>query len=495
MISIVDPLLEHKPFVRAWGDSESILPLLVMHLRGFEDTIRHGEPITAEQVKSLYSEFAPMVVSEVGAGSLSMYVSRLDTHLKTILGVLEDDLRAAGSAISLVDMRLEMNYYRMAGQPISVMTKTSDHESLRSFVEKAKDLDLLGIVHEVMYQARALDNHEVFFELLRSDLLLTEKARGSNCDSRSFSDESERRWLKALLSLDAADLNKDMQSVLDYAITESPERVFNSGQGVSLVRPFMLSVLNDFPEEERGEAASKFHRALIARPDCWTARSYYQWLDMESLFGNPLPEIAMGLASGGLQADADQKMVLSFLEYEVPIGGPSKSTPIGHDYHQILKLGQDTRSGTALSGTSAYRCLEIALRDGAKEYGLSGVLTTAKLAEYVPGPNEYEIHDLKPAYEHSVKAFFALSLPHVGIKPRLDEILRRLEETPQASSTLFALGKMLGMGEFLLATLRELNVDHGLPIEDVMKVMRLERDDVISDFALKKNLFVSELNV
>lgn len=495
MISIVDPLLEHKPFVRAWGDSESILPLLVMHLRGFEDTIRHGESISAAQVKALYSQFAPMVVSEVGAGSLSLYVGRLDTHLKTILGVLEDDLRAVGSLISLVDLRLELNYYKMASQPISVMTKTRDHESLRCFLEKAKDLELLGIVHEAMYQARALDNHEVFFELLRSDLLLTEKARGSNCDSRGFSDEAERRWLKALLSLDAADLNKDMQSVLDYAITESPERVFNSGGGSGVVRPFLLSVLNDFPEAVRSEAVRKFHRALIARPDCWTARSYYQWLDIESLFGQPLSEIGMGLANGTLQPDADQKMVLSFLEYEAPIGGPSKSTPIGYDYHQIIKIGLAAGSGSALSGTSAYRCLEIALRDGAKEYGLGGVLTKADLAQYVPGPDEYEIQDLKPAYEHSVKAFFALSLPHVGIKPRFEEILRQLEQSPQSSSTLFALGKILGMSEFLLATVRELNVDHGLPIEDVMKVMRLERDDVITDFTLKKNLFVSELNI
>lgn len=495
MISIVDPLLEHKPFVKAWAGSENILPLLVMHLRGFEDTIRHGEPITAEQVKSLYSEFAPMVVSEVGAGSLSLFVGRLDSFLKIILGVLEDDLRTVGSMISLVDMRLEMGYFKLASQPISVMTKNSDHAALRLFLGSAKEGDVLGIVHEVMYQARALDNHEVFFELLRSDLLLTEQARGSNCDIRGHSDASERQWLKALLSLDTVDMNKDMQSVLDYAITESPERVFNSNHESSTARPFLLTVLNDFLEPARTEAVRKFHRALIARPDCWAARSYYEWLDIESLFGKPVPEIAMGMASGTLQPDADQKLVLSFLEYEAPIGGPSKSTPIGHDYHQILKLGQAAGVGAGLSGTSAYRCLEIALRDGAKEYGLGGVLTTADLAEYVSGPDEYEITDLKPAYEHGVRAFFALSLPHVGTKPRFEEILRQLEKSPQASSTLFAFGKILGMSEYLLATVRELNVDHGLPIEDVMKVMRLERDDVISDFTLKKNLFVSELNV
>lgn len=495
MISIVDPLLSYEPFVRAWGDSDNILPLLVTHLRGFEDSIRHGDPISAAQVKALYSQFAPMVVSDLGAGHLSLYVGRLDTHIKTILTVLEDDLRASGSLICLVGMRQELNYYKMASQPIAVMMKTSDHETLRCFIEKAKDLELLGIVHEVMSQARCLENHEVFFELLRLDLILTEKRRASDCDSRGFSDASERRWLKALLSVDTAAFNNDMQSVLDYAITESPERVFSNSQGLGFVRGFMLSVLNDFPEDERVEAARKFHRAIIARPDCWTARSYYEWLDIESLFGKPLPEIAMGLASGEVQPDPDQKLVLSFLEYEAPIGGPSKSTPIGHDYHQILKLGQAARTGTAWSGTSAFRCLEIALRDGAKEYGLGGVLTTANLAKYAPGPDEHEITDLKPAYEQSVRAFFALSLPNVSLKLRLEGILLQLDKSPQASGTLFALGKMLGMGEFMLATLRILNVDHGLPIEDVMKVMRLERDDVISDFSLKKNLFVSELNV
>lgn len=495
MISIVDPLLEHTPFVKAWGEFENILPLLVMHLRGFEDTIRHGEPIAADQVKSLYSEFASMVVSEVGSGSLSIFVGRLDAYLENILDALEDDLHKSGSEIILVEMRQELNYYQRASRPISVMTKNSDHDALRSFLAKAKERDLLGIVHAVMHHSRALDRHDVFFEMLRSGLFLKEKRRGSDCDQVAYSEVLERSWFRDLLSLDTENINHEMQSLLDYAITESPERVFGKGGGQSQVRPFLLSVLNDFPEAERAVAASKFHRALIARPDCWAARHYYEWLDIESLFGKPVPEIAMGLASGSLLPDADQKMVLSFLEYKSPIGGPSKSTPIGHDYHQILKLGQAAGAGAELLGTSAYRCLEIALRDGAKEYGLSGVLTSAHLAVYAPGPDEYEITDLKPAYEQSVKAFFALSLSHVSIKPRLNEILLQLEEKPHASNTLFALGKILGMETFLLATLRELNVDHGLPIEDLMRVMRLERDDVITDFTLKKNLFVSELNV
>lgn len=494
MVALVDKRLEQELLLKTCAGSDSLHTLTVMHFRGFEETLLQGEPISVKQVRSLYSEFAQEVISQLGAGVLALYVSRLDTQMKAVIDTLESAFKASGSPISLVELRMELNYFKLTSQPVAVMTRTADHEGLQQFLKNAKDDDRLGIVHEVLHQARTQGNRALFCGMLASDLRLKKMANSHHCDYKAYSPVAEVSWFRALLTLDAEFTNSDMQAILDYALTESLERVHGEDE-VDTAQRFVLSAFQGLPEGDQYLATTRFHKALANRSDSWASKCYYEWLDIPSLFGLAVPDIAKELASGETALNDDQKMALSFLEFDPPHGGRAQTFPAGHDLHQLLKVAMAIRSGDKPAVEAVFRCLDNALREGAEEYGLGGLLNNAGLAEFVCGPSEYELKDVDQAYKFSVRSFFGLTQTHVTPAGQFQTVMGKLKSKPDASSALFTLGTLLGMKEFLRGVVRELNVEKGLPIEDVMKVMRLGRDDVISDIRLKANLFLSELNV